>query len=309
LNKYLIKILCMFIPNRDLRHRTREKLLGLNKKIGVSYNVFDGEELLPFSIKSIRGSVNYISVVYQTISNYGNPASHDLKEKLEKMKNDGLIDELYYYTPNLNLTPHQNEIIKRNIGLHLAKKNRCNYFISMDTDEFYDEIEFKNALNYVDKNNIKTSAVSIIEYLGSPENKIIGGYTFTPKDVELYNFYVPFIIKINHLKKQSHGQGYFPCLVDPTRGVADKGKFKLFSVQEIAMHHMSTVRLDLDKKYDNSSLLDSSEEDIILVRKIQQEIISYHFQDGLTLNKGYSLFRNNLVKRVSNKFNIKIPIA
>ena len=39
-------------------------------KIGVSYNLFDGEELLESSIKSIRKNVDYISVVYQTISNF-----------------------------------------------------------------------------------------------------------------------------------------------------------------------------------------------------------------------------------------------
>ena len=41
-------------------------------KLGVSYNVFDGEELLESSIKSIRDNVDHISVVYQTISNFGN---------------------------------------------------------------------------------------------------------------------------------------------------------------------------------------------------------------------------------------------
>ena len=33
-------------------------------KLGVSYNLFDGEELLESSIKSIRDNVDYVSVVY-----------------------------------------------------------------------------------------------------------------------------------------------------------------------------------------------------------------------------------------------------
>lgn len=47
-------------------------------KVGISYNLFDGEELLESSIKSIRDNVDYISVVYQTVSNFGNPCSEDL---------------------------------------------------------------------------------------------------------------------------------------------------------------------------------------------------------------------------------------
>ena len=40
-------------------------------KLGVSYNLFDGEELLENSIKCIRDSVDHISVVYQSTSNFG----------------------------------------------------------------------------------------------------------------------------------------------------------------------------------------------------------------------------------------------
>ena len=37
-------------------------------KIGACYMVFDGEELLEFSIKSIRNSIDFISVTYQDFS-------------------------------------------------------------------------------------------------------------------------------------------------------------------------------------------------------------------------------------------------
>ena len=41
-------------------------------KLGISYNVFDGEELLEKSILCIRDQVDFISVVYQEKSNFGN---------------------------------------------------------------------------------------------------------------------------------------------------------------------------------------------------------------------------------------------
>ena len=55
-------------------------------KLGVSYNVFDGEELLESSIKSIRSEVDYISVVYQTVSNFGNQCSEELIPLLNRLK-------------------------------------------------------------------------------------------------------------------------------------------------------------------------------------------------------------------------------
>jgi len=58
-------------------------------KIGVSYNLFDGEELLESSIKSIRKNVDYISVVYQTVSNFGNPCDEGLVPLLEELKSKG----------------------------------------------------------------------------------------------------------------------------------------------------------------------------------------------------------------------------
>lgn len=275
-------------------------------KIGVSYNLFDGEELLEASIKSIRKNVHYVNVVYQVVSNFGNPANPELKEKLEKLKEEGLIDEIYLYEPNLKLEPHQNEMKKRDIGLQLAKKNGCNYFLSMDTDEFYDEEEFKNSVDRIIASNITTSAVSIIDYIKSPENQIVGNFTFTPSEIEPYNYYVPFLIKIKKIGRQNHGKGYFPCLVDTTRKLSHPGRFKLFSVQEIAMHHMTAVRKDLNKKYENSSALGQSKERQEHIKTIQDEVLAFDFENNKKLPEDCSIFRKNIVRKVPNKFNIDL---
>ena len=68
-------------------------------KIGVSYNLWKGEELLPYSIKSIRNEVDYIVVVYQNISNY-NEFRFDLTPLLNEMVSVGLIDEIVLYKPS-----------------------------------------------------------------------------------------------------------------------------------------------------------------------------------------------------------------
>ena len=41
-------------------------------KLGCAYNIFDGEEMLPHSLKNLRPMVDYICVVYQITSNFGN---------------------------------------------------------------------------------------------------------------------------------------------------------------------------------------------------------------------------------------------
>jgi len=290
----------------DCLKKSVVKILRKFVKIGVSYNLFDGEELLEASIKSIRNNVYYISVVYQTVSNFGNPANSGLREQLEKLKEDGLIDEIYLYEPDLKLEAYQNEMKKRDIGLRLAKKNGCNYFLGMDTDEFYDEEEFSNALDRIIASNVTTSAVSIIDYIKSPENQIVGNFTFTPSELEPYNYYVPFLVKIKKLGWQNHGKCYFPCLVDPTRKLSHMGRFKLFSVQEVAMHHMTTVRKDLNKKYQNTSALGIGKEKQDYIKVIQDEVLAFDFENNKKLPDDCSIFRKNIVRKVPNKFNIDL---
>jgi hypothetical protein len=113
-------------------------------KLGVSYNLFDGEELLEGSIKQIRQHVDYVSVVYQKISNFGNPCNSELIPLLEKLKSDGLIDELFEYSPKVNKGGHFNEMQKRNIGLALSQGANCTHHMSMDSDEYYLSSEFES---------------------------------------------------------------------------------------------------------------------------------------------------------------------
>ena len=112
-------------------------------KLGASFNVFDGEELLEGSIKQIRQQVDYISVVYQTVSNFGNPCNPELVPLLERLKSEGLVDELFEYSPKINKGGHSNEIQKRNIGLALSQGAGCTHHMSMDSDEYYLSSEFE----------------------------------------------------------------------------------------------------------------------------------------------------------------------
>lgn len=209
-------------------------------KLGCSYNLFDGEELLRDSVLSVRESVDYISVVYQTISNYGNECSTGLLDRLIDMQEEKLIDELFHYDPDLSKSPHHNELAKRNIGLHKSRDRDCTHHISMDADEFYDHDEFESLKVVTEELNLDSSACSLFTYYKN-------NYTILDP---IENYFVSLIFRIRP------GVGYqiipFSALVDPTRR-QDPGLFKLFGQDQIMMHHFSYVRNDIKKKLINSS--------------------------------------------------------
>jgi hypothetical protein len=66
----------------------------MTTKLGAAYNVFDGEELLWRSIESIRPVVQFVAVVYQTTSNFGDAAAPELLSTLQASD-----------SPNLTLAP------------------------------------------------------------------------------------------------------------------------------------------------------------------------------------------------------------
>ena len=78
-------------------------------KLIAIYSVFDGEELLEYSIKSIRNSVDYVLVIYQKISNFG-VINNDVENKVMELKNNGLIDEIMYFK-TIKQNPLLNEIL------------------------------------------------------------------------------------------------------------------------------------------------------------------------------------------------------
>ena len=84
--------------------------------------VFDGEELLKFAVKAIRQEVDHISVTYQNTSYFGNQNESNLEELLDQLKNQGLIDQAILYQPDLTLSPKENELKLRNLGIEISKK-------------------------------------------------------------------------------------------------------------------------------------------------------------------------------------------
>jgi len=212
----------------------------MNNKLAVSYIIFDDViEHIESSIKTIRENVDYISIVYQHVSYYGNKGRDSNFELLKKLLNQKLIDKIIHNDCDLNLSPKQNEIKNRNIGLTDAIEEQYEYFISLDGDEYFDTKQFKQAKLHIIDNQYESSACEMLTYY-----KYLNLVLDPPED-----FFCPFIYKIN--RNFSFGNNIdFPVGVDLTR-IYHVNKFKKFERTELIMHHMSSVRSSFKLKLVN----------------------------------------------------------
>lgn len=212
-------------------------------KLGISYNVFDGEELLEGSIRSIRNQVDYVSVVYQDISNYGRKAAPSQLEVLNHLVKMGYINELYKFNPLDDYKDYGevNLVMKRSIGLDLARENGCTHYMSMDSDEFYVENQFAYMKKVVEEEGWDAAACKHCQYW---KDSI---YRFTIKEEE-------YVSTIYEIKDSTRWTYYIDCPypIDPMRK-ANNRNYKAFGRGEVEMHHMSFVRKNLYTKLINHS--------------------------------------------------------
>ena len=264
-------------------------------KLGISYNLFDGHELLKASIECVRPHADYISVVFQEISNFGYEASPDTFKVISDLQNAGLIDSIILYKPELQYPASTNELNKRNIGLEASREFDCTHHLSIDTDEFYYSEEFSNALFEIEAEGYDNTACQMQSYYKRPTLRVD-----PPED-----YWVTFVTKI-YEHSEFKFMGEFPVLVDPTRRM-NEGNIYLASVfhsfprSQLQMHHMSYVRSDLRSKLVNSSANHNFSKDI-------DRIVAHweKFSDGdKALFAGAPPVYHDLVE-TSNDFSIDI---
>ena len=225
----------------------KPKRASVSMRLGVSYNIFDGEELLEHSIRCIREKVDYISIVYQTVSNYDQACSDDLIDTLNRLKSMGLVDELQVYTPRIfSRDKHNasyNELEKRNLGLNMSRRNNCTHHMSMDCDEFYVIEQFEYMKATIAEGDYDSAFCSYTDYYTDSIYKI---------DRTYHEAYVSTIYKINDDTIYTYKSRNLPVKIDPTRRIKSKD-YIIFDRLKVEMHHMHMVRKDLRKKYVSSS--------------------------------------------------------
>jgi hypothetical protein len=264
-------------------------------KLGLAYNVFDGEELLGYSISQIRDLVDFVAIVYQTTSNYGHK-NPQLLDTLNKLKSEGLIDMLFEYEPNIRYDEEgvidwrsgtYNELDKRNIGLKICRANGCDTFMTMDCDEVYKKEEFKKAKKEFILGGYDTSFCKLLTYYKLPTMQL------DPPE----EYYCPLFYKI---KKDTEFKKYenYPVHIDRTRKVS-AGHPRIFKREEIQMHHFAYVRKDLLTKIKNSSVqMDTG----------SQKQLLHHFNNWKGKESGALMLSEQKYEliEVDNYFNIKL---
>lgn len=251
-------------------------------KLGVSYSIFSGEELLEASIKSIRDQVDYINVVYQKQSWFGDSASQNIEEILTTLKNKKLIDNIIEYDFNdFGNTDKLSKYVldKKNKGLQDLLKQNCTHGMFMDVDEFYVAEDFSKAKQFIFDNKITHSACAIYDYKFSPK--------YRQKDVNKYS--VPFIFKLKRWVKMS-AEHKMPCHVDPLRSLKFNRKRDIFYyINTVTMHHMTGIRIDFKKKL-KASVTNATQEGKDFVQNYEnQHLFLKSLPEEEFLKKGYIL--------------------
>ncbi|MGN0828842.1 MAG: hypothetical protein ACI4PZ_03880 [Akkermansia sp.] len=253
------RLLSLFILNKNKRRAFKTRFwerylqnLASETKWGVSYSVYDGEELLEASIRSIRASVDYINVVYQKISWYGEPADENLVPVLQRLREEKIIDELIEFEPDLRKKPGKNETRKRNIGLAAARRAGCDYFMTMDADEFYRRDEMERAKDLILERRITHSIVAQTVYGRKPTEMLLCDGCCC----QFFSRLTPFSRCTNNPRTIA--------LVDPTRQLSHIpfwfGGSRYYFLHMVRMNHYSYLRKDVDKKFRNSSCQQCKEE-------------------------------------------------
>jgi hypothetical protein len=265
-------------------------------KLGVTYNIFDGEEMLFFSLRNLRPMVDHINVVYQTISNFGNE-NENLEEQLHKYERAGLIDKLYKYEPTFEKNDdgtikwqngQLNEIEKRNIGLGICRAFGCDTMMTLDCDELYDPEEFKWAKEDFENGGYDTSFAKMSTFYKEPI------YRLFPKE----EYFAPLFFKIRQDTKFGYEMPFYPVQLDPTRKVK-AGYARIYEREEIEMQHFAYVRNSIERKVINSS----SQSDAISMQKV---IHHYNNFKGIKDNALLIGGQNFGLIKVENKFNIEL---
>jgi len=265
--------------------------------VGVGYNVFNGEELLEYSIDSIRKYVDYIVVIAQEVSNYGEK-NENLRETLHRLKELKKIDLIHWYSPTLEYDSSGNvkfdngfgnEQNKRQLALDICKSKGCKVFSSMDCDELYIGEAYEYALRDFMSGDYDSSFCQMKTFYKYPTWEV-----FPPE-----KYYVPLFYKVGKNSKFTFEFiEHYPVEIDPSRRM-NAGYSRIYTRDEIEMYHYSYVRKDMASKVGNSS----SHFDL----EHQNQVIK-HYNDATDIKKG-ALFLNNQrfnLIECENIFNIKL---
>lgn len=244
-------------------------------KLAAVFHCWGDWDLLEHSVKHMRPLVDGIIIIGSTKSNYGEYSPIPDLFKTE---------ELFLHEPQLT-HPMNSETEKRNYGLKIAREQGYTHFINLDSDEFYNPIDFlREKQRFIDNLDLAGLVCATQVYFKKP--------TLT---IGIDTTLVPFIHKVTSTLKHEFNKRYpfawegHNIRIDPTRSLNIKSGVEW---SEIVMHHYSWLRKDYDKKIRNSTARGNIEKSTIK-------------EDLLLAKDGYYVkFYGKILHTVQNYFNL-----
>lgn len=247
----------------------------MEMKLVAIFHCWDDWYLLEHAVKHMRPLVDGIIIIGSTKSNYG---------EFEAIPEQWHNDELFVREPQFN-HPMNSETEKRNYGLKMALQQGYTHFINLDSDEFYNPIDFQREK---ERFHVKPELQGLVcasqVYFKSP--------TLT---IGLDTTRVPFIHKLTPTLKHEFNRHYpfawegRDIRIDPTRSMSITQGVEW---SDIVLHHYSWLRKDYQKKIRNSTAKANIERSSILHDLLQAK-------DGYFCN-----FYGKVLHAVPNYFNL-----
>lgn len=205
-------------------------------RIAANYNTFYGIRLLKTSIESLRSVVDYVVVVHQKVSFSGVKQSEEDWQILKELKHHGYIDELiiFDFSPGQFDKPTDGMIAKRNIGLDCIKNNKCDFVITLDSDECYSANDILKSINYMWENKIDTMYSPILAYYGDFYHYFQDTY------------FVPSVYRVGSDRR--YRKIHAEILCDPARKMREA---KYFIAYDCPMHHLTYIPEEINNKIDS----------------------------------------------------------
>lgn len=206
-------------------------------RLGISYLAYEGTELLPYAVRAVRPVVDFVSVVVHRTSYAGDPPPPSLDADLAAVA--GLADAVVDHPFDPRTHRKAVEAEARNLGVTLSREAGCTHHISTDVDEFHAPEDLIRARSVLSAEPFDASVVPLDNYYRFPTAVI------RPHQRHRATFVHPVT---NWYDVASE----FPFPVDRARKLARFDKVRVFTRDEVLVHHMSFVRRDIRPKLANS---------------------------------------------------------
>ena len=219
-------------------------------KIGLGIIAFDDTFHLKNIISEIRDLCDVIVICLQKKSWHGEDINQCVIDYVNNLKDEKFIDDIIWFD-NTNDYPDDNpakprliETDKRNYILDFLESKGCTHAHIIDSDEFYDHDDYKNAIDLILKmDNITVTYCQYVNYYRDYLHVLVWPFLC----------YVPFISDIKY--RFDFEKGNFDKPSDPTRRylMQEGEQYSIFSFKVIKMHHLSWIRKNIEDKIKNWS--------------------------------------------------------